>query len=138
MNHPGLISDRAIEIAAENGCVNNEPSQDDTARARFEISVEIKAAFILSGSNNARYLDLKEYPENRFAVAQADEYLRITVRLLGTMNNFHVTKRQNSNDRERFAQPPSIDSGVNFVQEGEDKPDEVHGKRRGSSNAGWR
>ena len=55
VNHPGLINDRAVKIAIENGRANDMPTQDDTERARFEISAKIKAAFMLSGSNNARY-----------------------------------------------------------------------------------
>ena len=47
------------------------------------------------------------------------------MRLLSTMNNFHATKRYNSNERERTVPALSIDDGVNFVQEGEDEPEEA-------------
>ena len=84
------------------------PTQDDTDRAEFEIAAKIKAAFMLSGSNNAQFDDLKDYLENRFAVAQADEYPRSTVRLLSTMNNFRVPKRHSGNkrNRQRAVPPP--------------------------------
>ena len=47
------------------------------------------------------------------------------MRLLSTMNNFHATKRYNSNERERTVPALSIDDGVNFVQEGEDEPEKA-------------
>ena len=100
------------------------PTQDDTDRVEFEIAAKMKAAFMLSGSNNTRYEELKEYLENRYTVAQADEYLRFTICLLSTMNNFRVPNRHNGKERERPT-PPSIDDGVNFVQEGEDEPEEA-------------
>jgi hypothetical protein len=52
-DHPGLVEAEAIVVANENGRV--VPNVDDTTEARTRVSEKIKACFMLSGADNARY-----------------------------------------------------------------------------------
>ena len=53
--HPGIISERALDLASKNGRANGVPIQDDVDRAELEVTAEIKACYMLSGSNDAHY-----------------------------------------------------------------------------------
>jgi len=130
-NHPGLIDDRAIEIARASEPPRDVTNDDDVIAATEQIQSEMKAAFMLSGGHNATHKQLKGHLENAFVVGKEDKYPTNTVDLLSMMNNFRsITSYA---PRQHTTRPtPGVDDGVNFMQhgEGEDKED---GKQQGAT-----
>ena len=96
MHHPGLINKHTEEIAEANGRANNA-NQDDVNQSEAEIAAKMKLCFMISGLNNGRYGELKDYLENRYTFAEANEYPQTTTRLRSAMNNLPGAPRKNYN-----------------------------------------
>ena len=86
-NHPGLVNQRALEIAVANGRNANTINEGDVARAREMIDEEIKAAYMISGANNSKFKELKNSLENDYIKGQ-DNYPRDMEQALGMLNHF--------------------------------------------------
>ena len=116
-HHPGLVKERAEAIASEVGRIG-QPNDDDTAQAKTEVANEIKACFMLSGANNGRQEELKNYLENHYAMG-SDKYPRDTSAALTLLNTFRETKRH----QPRYVKREGDDEGGNFAQAAEKDDD---------------
>lgn len=132
--HPGLIRDRAIEIAEEMGRDPNEegvpvPNMEDFEEAEEWVKPRVKAAMMLSAADGVRHDTLKDYLENRYVAEHVDAYPSNTTRLLSQLNNFRTTWTK----KYRKKQPPrqeqdaeDYEEQVAFVQK--DVQDEGRGE----------
>ena len=132
---PGLIADRANDIAADNG--RNAPDPADIAEAETWVESRFKASMMLSSSDNKRYESLKNYLENRYVMHHSDEYPENTTRLLSQMNNFRADRVGKSRDDKRRNEPTPDDDGVNFAQEGQDSPEEPAAEEKNQQGASF-
>ena len=115
-NHPGLVRDRAQNIAG----IGNHVTQAHTDEAQAQVDEEMKAAFMLSGANLERHKRLKRHLEDSFTMGR-NEYPTNTTALLSMMNNFRGTEGRAATQRA----PDGYDEdGLNFMQGGELDKDE--------------
>ena len=134
-NHPGLIADRALEIAEEVG--RNAALDQDVATATEQIANEMKAAFMLSGAEKNRHKQLKSMLENAFVVEKKDNYPNNTADVLNMMNNFQGVVQPQGNSytnwqqQRQQQQQRGDDDGVAFIQ-GADH-DEEGGEQEGAT-----
>ena len=118
-NHPGLIEERAVAIAAEDGRDADNVEAADTARATEEIGEEVKASFMLCMANKGRYQPLKDCLANDYVRGQ-DTYPKTCEQLMGMLRNYRAPRTGNARGQGHRNNQPDADDGLAFVQE-EDK-----------------
>ena len=136
VNHPGLIADRAIDIAVSNGRV--DPNQNDTDLAATQVANECKAAFMLNGANDDVHELLKDRLRNDFVIKKDDHYPTHTADVLTMMNEYSGSKggKKSNNRRDRKRNPRGNDDedGVNFAQERAENENEGEGDQQQGAN----
>ena len=88
---------------------------------------------MLSGANNSRHGELKDYLENMYTCGEKHIYPTNTTDVLARMNDFRTTKQQEAQRRNPgrttgTEESKDDDDGLQFVQEGTDDNDENEGQ----------
>ena len=128
-HHPGLINARAEEIAFAANRPDG-PEDDDIAAATAEVAEEIKASFLLSGANNSRHENLKNFLEDQYTNGVQNNYPRSTADVLQRLNNHRgvVPTQEHRNNgrynRREEEQKDDDDDNLQFLQAGDNNNNE--------------
>ena len=99
--HPGLIRDKAVELAEADGRGEDAVEDADVEMAEEMVSDKIKACLMLCIANRKKYEALKDDLANSYAKGE-DCYPKTCEALMGMMHNFRAPRVYNQFDRMRI------------------------------------
>ena len=100
---PALVDSRALQIAAQNGRVNNVPTDEDVDLAESQVNDEIKAAYFLSGAYFMKHGNMRNDLNNLFLTGNRDAYPKTVadaMRMMEGWRRSNPTSQQQPQKRE--------------------------------------
>jgi hypothetical protein len=110
---PTLVDSRALRLAAQNGRVNNVPTDDDVDLAESQVNDEIKAAYFLSGAYSMKHGNMRNDLNNMFLTGNRDAYPKTVADAMRMMEGW---RRNNPMSQQQPQKQGSGDDGLSFVQ----------------------